>query len=93
MSVRPSLYSYVNPKGDLYIKTTGGKRTSIYWVKNEFVRKSQPNVIEPNSVVQMKNQVLADRFPQNPGLAHNNKSQEFQMDKIKAQIDKLRRLG
>ena len=41
----------------------------------------------------MKNQVLADGFPRNPGLAHNNKSQEFQMDKIKAQIDKLRRLG
>ena len=30
MSVKPNLYSYVNPKGDLYLKTTGGK-------PNEFV--------------------------------------------------------
>lgn len=154
MSVRPSLYSYVNPKGDLYLKVTGGKpiefsdkyrviksidpnlqrkvgggivpklfpheasnrpplsnvfqsregshlsekevpvkRTGIYWMKNGFVRKAQANVIEPNSVVQMKNQVLADGYPQQPGLIHQNKSSELQLEKVKMQIEKLQRLG
>ena len=155
LSVIPSLYSYVNPKGNLYLKQTGGKpmefgdkfrvlkcidpnlqkkvgggivpklfpqeasnrpplsnvfqsregshlsekeipskrkgrggnsRTGIYWVKNDFVKKAQPSIIEPNSVVQMKNQVLADDFPQNPGLAHNNKSQNFKWIKLKLKL-------
>ena len=38
----------------------------------------------------MRNQVLADGYPQNPSLIHNNNSQEFQLDRVKSQIENLK---
>ena len=46
-------------------KTIPVKRTGMYWVKNDFIKQSQKSIIQPNSIVQMKNQVLADVYPQN----------------------------
>ena len=44
-------------------KEIPSKRTGVYWSKSSYMKKSQPNVMEPNSVIQMRNQVLNDGYP------------------------------
>ena len=55
----------------------------MYWVKNDFIKKPQKSIVEPNSVVQMRNQVLDDVYPQNQGLINQNASNQMNLKKLK----------
>jgi len=69
------------------------KTGQIHWVKSDFIKKVEPKRLLPNSVINMRNQVMSDGYPQNPTLVHQKQSETHKLGVVQKQIEELELLS
>jgi len=94
-SNKPKLsYMFKPENGHFSQKEVPTRKTgNIKWIKSNFIKKAQPKIILPNSVVNMRNQVMSDGYPQNQSLVHQKQSETQKLGVIQKQIEQLELLA
>lgn len=94
-SNKPKLsYMFKAENGHFSQKEIPTRKTGqIKFVKSDFIKKVEPKRLLPNSVINMRNQVMSDGYPQNPSLIHQKQSETHKLGVIQKQIEEFELLS